>query len=96
MGGLGAATPGSSDGYVYAARVPASQSSVSSVSAYEYWNGSTWGTTRLTDPDFEGFAPAAVLFPNAPQGSIFNSAHYNLYVYLYPGAALSGRKYYLH
>jgi hypothetical protein len=74
---------------VYAARVaPGSQTTLS---AYQYWNGTAYTSNRLYDPNFNGWSPAAVL-TNTPQGSISYNTYYNCYLYLLPGAALSGRK----
>lgn len=61
-------------------------------SQYQYWSGSEFNKTPLTYPNFNGWAPAAVMV-NAPQGSISYNSYYNQYIYLYPGAALSGRKF---
>lgn len=88
LGGLGATAPGSNYSDVYAARVaPGSQSDVSQ---YQYWSGLAWTSTRLTDPNFNGWSPAAVL-TGAAAGSITYNSYYNTYIYIYPGPALSGQ-----
>lgn len=90
MGGLGSGAPGANYSDVFVARV--APGSAGTLSAYQYWDGSTYGSKRLTNPVFNGYAPAAVL-QQAPQGSIIYNKYYNLYMYLYPGAPLSGREY---
>ena len=76
------------DSDVYLARV--APVNIDSVSGYQYWNGSAYTSTRLVYPDYNGYAPSAVL-TGLSQGSIVYSDYYNLYIYLAPGGGFSGR-----
>jgi hypothetical protein len=89
LGVLGCHTPGYNYSDVFVARV--APGSTGTLSAYQYWNGTAYTSKRLTYPNFNGYAPAAVM-QGTPQGSIVYNSYYNLYIYLSPGAALSGRK----
>ncbi|KAF2149091.1 hypothetical protein K461DRAFT_282559 [Myriangium duriaei CBS 260.36] len=88
LGALGANAPGNNYSDVYVARVAPGSQAV--LSAYQYWNGSTFTSTRLTYPNFQGWSPAAVM-TGVFQGSITYNNYYNLYMYLAPGPALSGQ-----
>lgn len=58
---------------------------------YQYWNGTDFTSSKLTNLVSNDFAPASVL-QNAGQGSITYNNYYNCYIYLYPGPPLSARE----
>ncbi|CZR62678.1 uncharacterized protein PAC_12575 [Phialocephala subalpina] len=88
LGSLSSGAPGGNYSDVYVGRVaPGSQTTLS---AYQYWDGTEFSSNRLYNPNFNGWSPSAVM-TSAPQGSITYNNYYNCYIYLFPGPALSAQ-----
>lgn len=54
------------------------------LNSYEYWNGATWQTDRLTNP-----TSAGSVFWQADQGQVIFSKYYNAYMFVYTGVYLT-------
>ncbi|KAK8066323.1 hypothetical protein PG997_013070 [Apiospora hydei] len=78
LGGLSSLAPGYEDPYIYLSRVPFGN--FWDVDAYEYWNGSAWDTQHLRYPNYNGWAPAAVVTGTA--GTLLYSDYYTSFVYV--------------
>lgn len=67
--------------YVYVARVP--WEDATNLSCYEYWNGVTWQTERLSD-----FGEKEGVFWQINQGQVVWSNYYNCFIFVYCGQSL--------
>jgi hypothetical protein len=66
---------------LYVARVKLE--SATTLSAYQYWNGQAWSTTRLKNP-----TSANALLDDFGQGQLHYNPHLKAYVYMYTGECI--------